>query len=92
VVYNNRGWAAPEMATRMQHPHGFAAKRGEFAASFGEGLDLSLLAQAVGCYGERVVTPDQLPGALKRARNAVRGGSIAVLDVLITPVTGSCPL
>src|SRR5690606_9789812 len=92
VIYNNRGWSAPEKATRMQHPDGFAATRGQFSASFGEGLDLAQLTLAAGCHAERVTRAGDLGEAFMRARDAVKGGLPAVLDVLITPVSGTSPL
>lgn len=92
VIYNNRGWSAPEKATRLQHPDGFAANRRQFSASFGEGPDHARTAAAAGCYAERVSDADALDAAFERAREAVGRGMPAVLDVLITPVTGSSPL
>ncbi len=45
--------------------------------------DFVRLAEAYGCYGERVEKPGQIRGALERAAAAVRGGSSAVIDVAI---------
>lgn len=91
VIYNNRGWSAPERATRMQHPHGFAATRGQFSASFGELMNLAQIASATGCHAERVESAQQLAGAMARAREAVSRGVPAIVDVLITPVSGKPP-
>jgi len=45
--------------------------------------DFVRLAEAYGCYGERVEKPGQIRGALERAAAAVRGGSSAVIDAAI---------
>jgi acetolactate synthase-1/2/3 large subunit len=88
VVYNNEGWAAVRDATLRQHPAGYAARHRDYSASFGEGVDLSAVARAVGGYGERVRLAGEVPAALQRGRDAVRRGQPAVIDVLIAPVGG----
>ena len=88
VVYNNRGWAAAKGATARQHPEGYAVRSRDFSSSFGEGVDFSIVAHAADCFGERVRSAKDLPAAIARAREAVRKGKTAVLDVLITPVGG----
>jgi acetolactate synthase-1/2/3 large subunit len=85
VVYNNRGWAAPKEATVHQHPQGFAVRHREFFSSFGDGVDLAAVATAAGGHGERVVSAGDLSAAFARAREAVREGRPAVLDVQVTP-------
>jgi len=89
IVYNNRGWNAAKGATVRRHPEGYAVRHGEFLSSFGEGVDFATLSRAAGGYGERVVSAGDLPAAVGRAREAVRQGKPAVLDVLIAPVGGS---
>ena len=86
VVYNNRGWAAVRDATARQHPAGFAARGGDFLSSFGDGVDFAAIARAAGGYGERIRSAPDLPAAVERARDAVRGGTPAVLDVLLPAV------
>ena len=88
VVYNNRGWNAAKGATVRQHPQGYAVRQGEFLSSFGEGVDFAALARAAGEHGERVLSGADLPTAVARAREAVRQGKPAVIDVLIAPVEG----
>ncbi len=89
VVYNNRGWAAAKNATMRQHPQGYAVRNRDFSSSFGDGIDFAVVVQAVGGYGERVMSAEDLPLAVQRAREAVRRGRTAVVDVLITPVGGN---
>jgi len=86
VVYNNRGWAAVRDATARQHPAGEAVRAGDFSSSFGDGVDHAAIARAAGGYGERIRSAPDLPAAVERARDAVRGGTPAVLDVLLPPV------
>ena len=86
VVYNNRGWAAVRDATARQHPAGEAVRAGDFSSSFGDGVDHAAIARAAGGYGERIRSAPDLPAAVERAREAVRAGTPAVLDVLLPPV------
>ncbi len=86
IVYNNRGWNAAKGATARLHPKGYAVRRGEFLSGFGQGVDFAALAQAAGGHGERVLSAGDLPAAIAKAREAVRQGRPAVVDVLIAPV------
>jgi len=56
---------------------------GRFISSSLVNPDFVKLAEAYGCYGERVEKPGQIAGALRRASEAVRGGASAILDVVI---------
>lgn len=56
---------------------------GRFISSSLLNPDFVKLAEAYGCYGERVEKPGEVHGALERAARAVRGGSSAVIDVAI---------
>lgn len=47
--------------------------------------DFAKLAQACGCYGERVEDPAQLSAAMDRAQQANLEGIPAVLDIIVTP-------
>jgi acetolactate synthase-1/2/3 large subunit len=73
VVFNNGSWEAVKQATLGVHPDGWAAAAQSFPLS-----DLSPspryeeIVRAFDGYGERVETPDALPGALQRALRAVR--------------------
>ena len=78
VVSNDSGWM-------MIKSHQSAAL-GPDGAPFTElgAVDHAALARALGCYGERVTTPEQVAPALRRAFAA---GRPAVLDVEIMPFT-----
>jgi acetolactate synthase-1/2/3 large subunit len=73
VVYNNQVWNASIAAASGLYPDGVARRTNNFP-----GTDLSpspqfeLTAQACGAYAERVEDPEEVPGALQRALNAVR--------------------
>ncbi len=72
-----------------QHPQGYGVRNRDFSSSFGDGIDFAVVVQAMGGYGERVMSAEDLPLAVQRAREAVRRGRTAVVDVLITPVGGN---
>jgi acetolactate synthase-1/2/3 large subunit len=74
VVYNNQAWNATITAARGLYPDGVAQRTRNFP-----GCDLSpsphfeLTAEACGAYAARVEEPAELPDALERALNAVKG-------------------
>ena len=53
------------------------------ATEFALDLDFAKLAQASGCYGERVTEPSEIEKALKRAIDANEAGQPAVLDFVV---------
>jgi acetolactate synthase-1/2/3 large subunit len=73
VVLNNGGMSFYErkypVATEQ---HGLKYLHGDYAA----------LAQALGVHGERVSTPDAIPAAIERAREATRAGQPALLEMM----------
>jgi acetolactate synthase-1/2/3 large subunit len=82
VIYDNRGWAAPKFSTMRVHPSGAAAAADDFHVSFEPEVDLPGVALAAGAgYGRTVASPEELPGVLKEALEAVRGGRSAVVSV-----------
>lgn len=87
VIYNNQGWSAPGMATRVQHPDGYAARRHSFWNSFQPSAQLDLIAQAAGgAFARTVSKPEELMPALLKGMEAVRNGIPAVINVLLPPV------
>lgn len=78
IVSNDSAWT---MIKSQQ-----TATLGPESAPFTElaSVDHARLAESLGCYGERVETPEQLEPALRRA---FRAGRPAVLDVQIRPFT-----
>ncbi|MCL2126558.1 MAG: thiamine pyrophosphate-requiring protein [Oscillospiraceae bacterium] len=87
VIYNNQGWNAPKMITRGQHPDGYAAKADNYWTSLAPGAQLDKIAEAAGgAFARTVAAPGELRQALAEARDAVRGGRCAVVNVLLPPV------
>ena len=83
VVINNAMWGAVRRATLGMYPDGEAAKSNK--PPFIDLDDLpafETVCAASGGYGERVEDPQQLPGALKRALEAVDRGQQALVNVI----------
>jgi len=83
IVINNAMWGAVRRATLGMYPDGEAAKSNK--PPFIDLDDLpafETVCQASGGYGERVEDPAALPGAMKRALEAVDGGQQALLNVI----------
>ncbi|MFZ2003599.1 MAG: thiamine pyrophosphate-requiring protein [Stellaceae bacterium] len=83
VVINNAMWGAVRRATLGMYPQGEAAKSNK--PPFIDLDDLpafETICEASGGYGERVEDPAALPGALKRALDAVDRGQQALVNVI----------
>ena len=83
IVINNAMWGAVRRATLGMYPQGEAAKSNK--PPFIDLDDLpafETICEASGGYGERVEDPAALPGALKRALDAVDRGQQALLNVI----------
>jgi acetolactate synthase-1/2/3 large subunit len=83
IVINNAMWGAVRRATLGMYPDGEAAKSNK--PPFIDLDDLpafETICAASGGYGERVEDPQQLPGAMKRALEAVDRGQQALLNVI----------
>ncbi len=53
------------------------------ATNFEVQPDFVAMAEAYGCYGERVENPDDLQGAFQRALEANNAGQPAILDIIV---------
>jgi len=84
VIFNNEAWEAVKVAALQVHPDGWAAGTKNFPlSSLAPAPRYEEIVRAFDGYGERVETPDALPGALQRALQAVREERRqAVLNVL----------
>jgi acetolactate synthase-1/2/3 large subunit len=83
IVINNAMWGAVRRATLGMYPDGEASRSNK--PPFIDLDDLpafETVCQAAGGYGERVEDPQQLPGALKRALEAVDRGQQALVNVI----------
>jgi acetolactate synthase I/II/III large subunit len=87
VVYNNRGWKAPKMATLSVHPQGFASRAEELGATFDPPPDYSGIAAAAG--GALAITvrkPAELDAALATAMETLKKERRSVvLDAWLAP-------
>jgi acetolactate synthase-1/2/3 large subunit len=84
LLLDNAGWSAVKESTLRVFPEGEAKSVGKFQASLMPNAEFSKIAEAFGAHGEKVTNPDDVPAALKRAVDAVRGGRAALLHVRVT--------
>jgi acetolactate synthase-1/2/3 large subunit len=84
VVFNNSRYGAVRRATLSMFKDGAAGEDdGQFLADLSPSPPFEELVRAQGGHGERVEKFEELKPALARARDAVRGGKQALVNVLI---------
>jgi acetolactate synthase-1/2/3 large subunit len=84
IINNNNRYNAVETNLASYGGAGsYAGKTGFNGSDLSPSPNFSMIAEAMGAYGEKVTEPDQLPRALQRALDAVRSGRPAVLDTVI---------
>ena len=84
VVFNNSRYGAVRRATLSMFKDGAAGEDdGQFLADLSPSPPFEEFVRAQGGHGERVETHAELAPALARARDAVRGGKQALVNVLI---------
>jgi len=84
VVFNNSRYGAVRRATLSMFKDGAAGEDdGQFLADLSPSPPFEEFVRAQGGHGERVETFAELQPALTRARDAVRGGKQALVNVLI---------
>ena len=72
IIMNNSMWGAVRQSTLGMYPEGYASRTNSEPMVALEGVpNMERVVEASGGYGEKVETPDQLPGALKRAIHAI---------------------
>jgi acetolactate synthase-1/2/3 large subunit len=82
VIYNNALYGAVRRATLDMYAHGVASEAdGRFLADLPAPSFEKIVAAHDG-YGERVERPADLPAAFRRAREAVRNGQQALVNVI----------
>ncbi len=84
LLLDNTGWSAVKESTLRVFPAGEAKETDLFQANLMPDADFSKIGEAFGAHGEKVVNPDEVPAALKRCVEAVRGGRAALLHVRVT--------
>ncbi len=82
IIANNQAWHAVRQATHDVYPHGHAAKANTMPlVELGPAPDFEMVARSCGGSGEKVTTSEQLMPALRRAFDAIRSGTPALLNV-----------
>ncbi|MDR0311872.1 MAG: thiamine pyrophosphate-requiring protein [Acidobacteriota bacterium] len=83
IVNNNNRYGAVQVnLDAYGGSESYAGKAGFNGSDLSPSPDFAMIAKAVGAYGENVMEPGALPGALQRCLDAVRGGRAAVLDII----------
>jgi acetolactate synthase I/II/III large subunit len=84
LLLDNTGWSAVKESTLRVFPEGEAKAAGLFQAGLMPDAEFSKIGEAFGAHGEKVSNPDDVPAALKRCVDAIRGGRTAILHVRVT--------
>jgi acetolactate synthase-1/2/3 large subunit len=84
VLLDNTGWSAVKESTLRVFPAGEAKEADLFQANLKPDAEFTKIGEAFGAYGEKVTNPDDVPAAVKRCVDAVRGGRAAILHVRVT--------
>jgi len=89
IIYNNGGWYSPKLSATWVHPEGEAVETDAFWVNMTAGARLGDIAAACGETASfRVRERGSLRGILESALQEVRSGRSAVVDVVITPMSG----
>ena len=81
------GWKSPRVSTELVHPDGPAHRNDTYWVAAGRGTRFEQIAEATGAAGFSVTARDDLRATLAQALEVVRGGSSAVVNVHLAPVT-----
>jgi acetolactate synthase-1/2/3 large subunit len=85
LVLDNGGWAAVKEATLRMHPDGDARRLDAYQSQLPRGMAFAKIAEAAGAYGETLTEPSEVPAAIRRCLDEVRGGRSALLHAHIVP-------
>jgi acetolactate synthase I/II/III large subunit len=86
IVLDNSGWGAVKDATLKVYADGEAKDTGEYEAVLCPDVAFGKIAEAFGAYAEKLSDPNDVPAALKRCFDQVRGGRTALLHAKVTPI------
>jgi acetolactate synthase-1/2/3 large subunit len=87
LVMNNGGYNASKMPVLGLFPDGASRRANAFpGVRFNTPPDYAALARSCHAYAERVEDPAELPEAISRGLEAVKGGQAAVLDVVLSQI------
>jgi acetolactate synthase-1/2/3 large subunit len=84
IVLDNSGWSAVKESTLRVFPAGEAKAANAFEAELMPDVEFGRIGEAFGAYAEKVADPDEVPAALARCVEEVRGGRSALLHVRVT--------
>ena len=87
VIFNNGGYQASKNPVVSLFPDGASVQADAYpGVRFPTPPDYAMLARSCHAHGERVTDPREVRPALERALAAVRGGTAAVVDVVLKPI------
>src|SRR5205807_2305191 len=78
IVMDNAGWNAVKLSTLHVYPEGEAKAVNEFESQLAPKVDFTKVGEAFGAYGEEVSDPADVPAAIARCLEEVRGGRAAL--------------
>jgi thiamine pyrophosphate-dependent acetolactate synthase large subunit-like protein len=84
VVFNNGEYRSMRLNQTAYYPDGIGQTHGYFPGARIDGPEYARLGEPFGCAGCKVVSPDELVPALKKARRATLQGTSAILDVCLS--------
>ncbi len=84
IVLDNSGWSAVKESTLRVFPAGEAKAANAFEAELMPDVEFGKIGEAFGAYAEKVADPGEVPAALGRCVEEVRGGRAAILHARVT--------
>ncbi|HSD53108.1 MAG TPA: thiamine pyrophosphate-dependent enzyme [Burkholderiales bacterium] len=89
VLFDNAGYLSQKRDVANYYPQGIAVQAGRFAGtSIDPQPDYVMLARAFGGTGEKVERPGDVGPALQRGLEAVAGGRLSLVHLVLAPVSG----
>ncbi|MGA2814747.1 MAG: thiamine pyrophosphate-requiring protein [Xanthobacteraceae bacterium] len=83
IVLDNSGWSAVKQSTLRVFPDGEANAANEFEAELTK-VEFTKIGEAFGAYVEKASDPADVPAAIARCAEEVRGGRMALLHACVT--------
>jgi acetolactate synthase-1/2/3 large subunit len=84
IVLDNTGWNAVKQSTLRVYPEGEAKTANSFESELAPNVHFTKVGEAFGAYAEELTDPAEVPAALARCIQEVRGGRAALLHVRVT--------
>jgi acetolactate synthase-1/2/3 large subunit len=87
-LFNNQGYLSMKSGVPKYYPDGWAKRTDNYVGtSIAPSPDYAAIARAFDGYGEQVVEPDEVSGAVERGLKAIAQGQTALLDFRLAPVS-----